>query len=102
MPCTGSGTWARTPEQLFYFNKNQIKKYRALQKQVVENVIPYLKPGGYLLYITCSVFKEENEEVITFIKEKFNLEIVKMQLSKGYEMQANTMFAALIRLAVPV
>ncbi|MEO6452790.1 MAG: Fmu (Sun) domain-containing protein [Ginsengibacter sp.] len=95
VPCTGSGTWARTPEQLFYFDKNQIKKYSALQKQIVTNVILHLKPGGYLLYITCSVFKKENEEVVDFIREKFPMNLIKTELLKGYEMKADTLFAAL-------
>ncbi len=88
VPCTGSGTWARTPEQLCYFNEKQIEKYSALQKQIIQNVIPYLNPGGLFLYITCSVFKKENEGIVDFIKQKFNLEIVKMRLLKGYEIQA--------------
>ncbi len=96
VPCTGSGTWARTPEQLYYFKHQQIEKYAALQKQIVKNVIPYLKEGGKLLYITCSVFKKENEDAVNFIKENFNFSIDKQQLLKGYEMQADTMFAALL------
>ena len=100
VPCTSSGTWARTPEQLFYFNQKQIKKYSNRQKQIVENVMPYLKPEGYLLYVTCSVFKKENEEVVEFIKEKLKMNLVKMQLLKGYEIQADTMFAALFIMPV--
>ncbi|MEO6328109.1 MAG: Fmu (Sun) domain-containing protein [Ginsengibacter sp.] len=95
VPCTGSGTWARTPEQLFYFDQKQIKKYSDLQEQIVENIKPFLKHGGYLLYVTCSVFKKENEEVVDFIKEKLKINLVRMELLKGYEMQADTMFAAL-------
>ena len=56
-----------------------------------------LEPEGYLLYITCSVFKKENEEVVEFIKEKFNLHIIKMELLKGYDKKADTMFAALMK-----
>ncbi|MDP9230300.1 MAG: Fmu (Sun) domain-containing protein, partial [Bacteroidota bacterium] len=52
VPCTGSGTWGRTPEQLFFFKEEKIKEYASLQKQIVSNVIPFLKPGGCLLYIT--------------------------------------------------
>ncbi len=96
VPCTGSGTWARTPEQLYYFKHQQIEKYAALQKQIVKNVIPYLKEGGKLLYITCSVFKKENEDAVNFMKEEFNFSIDSQQLLKGYEMQADTMFAALL------
>jgi 16S rRNA (cytosine967-C5)-methyltransferase len=97
VPCTGSGTWSRTPEQLFYFDHRKIDEYAALQKNIVSNVIPYLLPGGYLLYITCSVFKKENEEVVNFLKEKLHLQLVKMQLLKGYQLKADTMFAALLQ-----
>ena len=100
VPCTGSGTWARTPEQLFYFDQKQIKKFSDLQKRIIENITPYLKPEGYLLYVTCSVFKTENEEVVDFIKEKLKMNLVKMQLLKGYEIQADTMFAALFIMPV--
>lgn len=96
-PCTGSGTWSRTPEQVYYFEKNAICKYAALQKQIVSNAIPYLQAGGYLLYITCSVFKKENEEVVDFIKTTFSLEQVKMEVFKGYDLKADTMFAALLQ-----
>ncbi|HEX7905360.1 MAG TPA: RsmB/NOP family class I SAM-dependent RNA methyltransferase [Chitinophagaceae bacterium] len=97
VPCTGSGTWSRTPEQLFYFNENKIAEYAALQKKIISNVIPQLKKSGHLLYITCSVFKKENEENVEFIKNQYNLELVKMELLKGYDKKADTMFAALLR-----
>jgi 16S rRNA (cytosine967-C5)-methyltransferase len=97
VPCTGSGTWGRTPEQLFFFDTRKIDEYAAMQKKIVSNVIPHLLPGGYLLYITCSVFKKENEEMVNYLKEKFHLEVLKMELLEGYQMKADTMFAALLK-----
>jgi 16S rRNA (cytosine967-C5)-methyltransferase len=97
VPCTGSGTWSRTPEQLFYFDTGRIDEYVSMQKNIVSNIIPQLQPGGYLLYITCSVFKKENEDVVNYLKEKFHLQLMKMELLKGYELKADTMFAALLR-----
>jgi 16S rRNA (cytosine967-C5)-methyltransferase len=97
VPCSGSGTWSRTPEQLYFFNQKKIEEYAALQKKIVSNLIPLLLPGGYLLYITCSVFSKENEEVIEFIKEKFHLEVIKMEILEGYNKKADTMFAALLK-----
>jgi 16S rRNA (cytosine967-C5)-methyltransferase len=97
VPCTGSGTWSRTPEELFYFDAGKIDEYAAMQKSIVSNVIADLQPEGYLLYITCSVFKKENEEVVNFIKEKFHLQLIKMELLKGYQVKADTMFAALLK-----
>ncbi|MGB3005126.1 MAG: Fmu (Sun) domain-containing protein [Chitinophagaceae bacterium] len=97
VPCTGSGTWSRTPEQLYFFKKERIGEYAVLQKKIASNIIPFLKPGGYLLYITCSVFRKENEESVNFLKEKFQLQLLKMELLKGYDKRADTMFAALLR-----
>lgn len=96
-PCTGSGTWSRTPEQLFFFDPKNIDTYSSRQKKIVSNIIPHLKPDGHLLYITCSVFRKENEEVIEFIKQKFNLQLLKMELLKGYDKKADTLFAALLK-----
>ena len=97
VPCTGSGTWSRTPEQLFYFKAAVIDEYAVLQKKIVSHVITQLEPGGYFLYSTCSVFKKENEEVVDFIREQFHLQLVKMELLKGYTVKADTLFAALLK-----
>jgi len=96
-PCTGSGTWSRTPEQLYFFNQQAIEKYSSLQKKIISSVIPHLKPGGHLLYITCSVFKKENDEVAEFIKSEDDLSVEKMELIKGYDKKADTLFAALLQ-----
>lgn len=97
-PCSGSGTWARTPEQLYNWKEENLDHYTALQKKILSNVIPSLKPGGHLLYITCSVFKRENEAMVDEIKERFNLQLLKMEVLKGYDKKADTLFAALITL----
>ncbi|MEO5564544.1 MAG: Fmu (Sun) domain-containing protein [Chitinophagaceae bacterium] len=97
VPCTGSGTWGRTPEQLLYFEKEKINEYADRQEKIISNVIPSVKPGGYLLYITCSVFKKENEDRVDFIKQKFSLAFIMMDVLKGYDKKADTLFAALLR-----
>jgi len=96
-PCSGSGTWGRTPEQLAFFVGDKIAEYSNLQKKIVGNLFPYLAKDGYFLYITCSVFKKENEEVVRFIQEKFHLQLIKMELLKGYNQKADSMFAALFK-----
>ena len=97
-PCSGSGTWARTPEQLYNWKEENLDYYTALQKKILSNVIPSVKPGGHLLYITCSVFKRENEAMVDEIKERFNLQLLKMEVLKGYDKKADTLFAALLTL----
>ena len=97
VPCSGSGTWSRTPEQLFYFKNEMIEKYALLQKQIMSNVFQHVKPGGYILYITCSVFKAENEGIINWLLERNQFNLVKMELLPGYFFRADTMFAALLQ-----
>lgn len=95
VPCTGSGTWGRTPEQLYFFNESAIEKYAALQRKIISSVIPHLKKGGKLIYITCSVFRKENEEIAEFISNKTDLKLMESTLFKGYEQKADTLYAAL-------
>ena len=71
VPCTGSGTWSRTPEQLFFYNETEIEKYTLVQKKIISNTLPYLDENGYFLYITCAIFKEENEAAVAFIQSQF-------------------------------
>jgi 16S rRNA (cytosine967-C5)-methyltransferase len=97
VPCSGSGTWGRTPEYLTCFKKEQIAKYVSLQKSITGNCLSSLKPNGYLLYITCSVFKKENEEVVKFLQEQHQLQIVEQRIINGYDEKADTMFAALLK-----
>jgi len=96
-PCTGSGTWGRTPESLYFFSQDKIAEYASLQREIISNTIPYLKKGGYFLYSTCSVFTAENEENVAFIQEQFQLTLIRQELFIGYQQQADTLFAALFK-----
>lgn len=96
-PCTGSGTWSRTPEQLYYLKRKTIDVYVAMQQQILSRVIPHVQEGGIFIYITCSVFKNENEDMVNFIKEKFHLQLLQMELLKGYNKKADSMFTAVFK-----
>ncbi len=94
VPCTGSGTWSRTPEELYFFNPRQLTRYHEMQRQIVSNLVANMAPGAWLIYSTCSVFKKENEDIAAFLRENADLEQDKMENIKGYDSQADTMFAA--------
>jgi 16S rRNA (cytosine967-C5)-methyltransferase len=98
-PCSGSGTWSRTPEQLFFFKKEKISHYSDLQKKIVSNALKALGENGWLLYITCSVFKKENEEVVEFIQQNQSVRPVSMHYLKGYNKKADSLFIALFNKA---
>ncbi|MDQ7949858.1 MAG: RsmB/NOP family class I SAM-dependent RNA methyltransferase, partial [Pedobacter sp.] len=93
-PCSGSGTWGRTPEMLYFFEEYKIDNYVKLQKAIASNVIQYLKPGKPLIYMTCSVFKAENEDVVDYLIENFGLKLEQKELIKGYGQKADSMFVA--------
>ena len=59
--------------------KNNVKK----QKRLLESAIPLLKPQGTLVYSTCSLEREENEEVIEYILNKFSLKLLPISLKIG-------------------
>ena len=96
-PCTGSGTWSRTPEQLYFFNASSVTEYSNLQKQIVFNTIPHLKKNGLFFYITCSVFERENEAIANYMAKELSLELVQLKNLWGYEHKADSMFVAVFK-----
>jgi 16S rRNA (cytosine967-C5)-methyltransferase len=80
LPCSGSGTWSRTPEALYYFNPETISNYRQRQEKILSNIIMRLKPNGILVYITCSVFADENERISAKLLESGNMKLEKQAI----------------------
>ncbi|WP_214069894.1 RsmB/NOP family class I SAM-dependent RNA methyltransferase [Mucilaginibacter sp. dw_454] len=93
-PCSGSGTWGRTPEMISQFEAPTIDFFQRLQKTIAANVIKFLKPGKPLIYITCSVFKAENEEVVNYLVKECGLTLESVEVLKGYGRKADSMFVA--------
>ncbi len=96
VPCTGSGTWSRTPEQLYFFKRNQVAFYTNRQLQIASKASLQLNKNGLLVYITCSVFEAENESVVTQLCNA-DLILESKQYNKGYTEQADTLFVAVMR-----
>ncbi|MFC6486734.1 RsmB/NOP family class I SAM-dependent RNA methyltransferase [Nitratireductor sp. GCM10026969] len=59
-PCTGSGTWRRRPDAKWRLTPQQLEARCAEQMAILDSAARYVKPGGRLAYITCSIFEEEN------------------------------------------
>ncbi len=97
VPCTGSGTWARTPEQLHFFDEKNIENFVRLQQSIVRNAAKYLAIKGYFIYITCSIFEQENENNVKYLTNKVGLNLVSAEVLKGYEKEADSMFVAIFQ-----
>ena len=63
-PCTGSGTWRRSPDSKWRLRPNALAKRLEEQQQALALAAPLVKSGGRLVYVTCSVLPEENEDAV--------------------------------------
>ncbi len=77
-PCSGEGTIYKTHEYFQRWNVDVIRKTAGLQKSLIQNAFRALRPGGTLVYSTCTYAPEENEGVVDFLLKQFsgNAEIV--------------------------
>jgi 16S rRNA (cytosine967-C5)-methyltransferase len=77
LPCSGLGTLRSHPEAKWHREEKDIVRLSGLQKKILDRLSSYLKPGGTLVYSTCTLTREENEQVVEdFLKrhEEFVLE----------------------------
>ena len=75
-PCSGLGTLRSHPEIKWQRDESDIKRLCQLQSRILSNVAGYLKPGGVLVYSTCTLTKDENEWVVgTFLREHAEFEL---------------------------
>ncbi|MDQ6706776.1 MAG: hypothetical protein M3Z85_12470, partial [Acidobacteriota bacterium] len=63
-PCSGTGTLGRNPEIKWRLDAYDLIDLQIRQKALLSNALLHLKPGGILVYATCSLEKEENEDVV--------------------------------------
>ena len=63
-PCSGTGTLARHPEIRWRLRPEQLSEFHRLQVEILTSAVKQLAPGGRLVYSTCSMEPEENEEVV--------------------------------------
>jgi len=63
-PCSCSGTWRRTPDGRWNTRPDSIAEFTALQKQLLDAAALAVKPGGTLVYSTCSMFRAENQAIV--------------------------------------
>ncbi len=76
VPCSGSGVIRRHPDIKYRRNLDQLGKLHLRQLAMLKSVWQLLQPGGILLYVTCSIFPRENDEVIeVFLKQTKGCEI---------------------------
>ena len=85
-PCSGTGTIRKSLKTLRIWNPNAVKRLSGQQRQLIDTAFSILKPGGTMVYSTCSLEPEEDEGVIDFLLSKYDnakLEDVKLDIKRS-------------------
>lgn len=83
VPCLGLGVLKRKPDIKWQKTKEDIEEISKIQNQILNTCSKYLKKGGTLVYSTCSILKEENENVVNkFLEENKNFTMKKIELEE--------------------
>ncbi|MEH0194696.1 RsmB/NOP family class I SAM-dependent RNA methyltransferase [Caulobacter sp. CCNWLY153] len=69
-PCTGAGTWRRHPDAKWRLSSDQLAKRQIEQDSVMEDASTFVKAGGRMVYVTCSLLTEENEDRVAAFLER--------------------------------
>ena len=101
VPCSGSGTWRRNPEVLKYFDVSKINHFKQRQKHIL-GTLSTIGSTKYIIYCTCSIFKGENEEVISeFLKENSQFHCESMmyhgEIDDTENVRGDYLFSALLK-----
>lgn len=78
--CSGEGVIMENPKTLDMWNYKMILNFSRQQKRLAASAFSLLKEGGDMIYSTCTLAPEENEEVVQFIIDNFNAEVEKLEL----------------------
>jgi len=87
VPCSGFGTLRRNPDLKWRRGEGDIKRLSELQFSILENLSFYMREGGVLIYSTCTIFHEENEDVVEKFLEghpEFQLDRIDKVLPEKY------------------
>lgn len=77
-PCTGSGTWRRRPDTKWRLTPDQLTRRLREQDAVLRESLRFVKPGGRIVYVTCSFFLEENEDrLVSFLSANRDIGVVR-------------------------
>lgn len=74
IPCSGIGVIGKKPDIKYRLTEESLESLAVLQKEIIDTVWEYVKPGGTLIYSTCTIRREENEDMVAYITQKYPFE----------------------------
>ncbi|HFU4221740.1 TPA: RsmF rRNA methyltransferase first C-terminal domain-containing protein [Streptococcus suis] len=82
-PCSGEGMFRKDPAAIQYWSKDYPAQCASLQREILESALEMLAPEGQLIYSTCTWSPEENEEIVAWLLENYELELVDIPKING-------------------
>lgn len=83
-PCSGEGMMRKDAVAVEQWNPELVEQCAERQREILENVLPSLRPGGCLIYSTCTFNSTENEDIIDWLTENYPLEIVELDIDPAW------------------
>lgn len=90
LPCSGLGIIGKKRDIKYKMTPESIDAIIALQEEILENAVQYVKPGGKLLFSTCTINRQENEAHVELLKNKYDMTPVSLQDYLPREVQSDT------------
>lgn len=83
-PCSGSGLFRKDPQAIGEWSENNVELCARRQQRILADVMPALKPGGVLLYSTCSYSQQEDEQIADWLHAEFKVERLKLNVDTAW------------------
>lgn len=84
-PCSGEGMFRKEHDLIKAYEKHDSSYYVPIQKQIVEDSVKMLKPGGFMVYSTCTFSKEEDEDIVSYILSVCpDMHVIPVPYSEGF------------------
>lgn len=90
LPCSGLGVIGKKPDIKYNMTRETMSELAKLQREILTVIVSYLKPGGVLIYSTCTINPEENEENVRFISETLKLQLESIDTYLPKRLQCET------------
>ena len=88
-PCSGEGMFRKDEGAVTDWSLQNVEMCALRQRQIIEDVWPALKPGGYLIYSTCTFNRHEDEDNVQWIIEQFGAEAIKIDTNPEWNIKAS-------------
>jgi 16S rRNA (cytosine967-C5)-methyltransferase len=97
-PCSATGTWRRNPDAKLRVSPESLAELAALQFEILKKTAAAVRPGGALVYATCSWIVAEDEEIVLrFLQAESSFKLERMELMGSPARDSDTLFAARLR-----